>query len=89
MKTVEEEMRRRKAVLTRACQVAGDLDTFSKNGSSFEELIKIHKRVQNLDEELWEPKTNCKDAIIRGATFSIYNVKKGKTFTEILSESSH
>ena len=76
-------MLRRKTILTRACQVAGDLDAFSKNGTSYEKLIEVHRRVQNLKEKIWKPERKCKAAQIKGDPFAIYTVNKSKKGFEL------
>ena len=80
---VKEELEYRRQVLLRACSVIGDLDTMSKNGTSFEDLIQVHRRVHNLKEKLWKPTKQCFEPIQdTGERFVIYEVFNRKNLTE-------
>ena len=80
---VKEELEYRRKVLLRACRVVGDLDKMAKNGTSFEDLIEIHRRVQNLTEKLWKPEHQCfEHAQDAGERFIIYEIFNRKNITE-------
>ena len=80
---VKGELEYRRKVLLRACRVVGDLDKMSKNGTSFEDLIEIHRRVQNLTEKLWKPENQCFEATQdAGERFIIYEIFNRKNITE-------
>ena len=44
----ELEQEKRRKILKRGCRVAGDLDQLSKNGTAYETLIAVHRRIHNL-----------------------------------------
>ena len=80
---VKEELEYRRQVLLRACSVVGDLNQMAKNGTSFDDLIKIHRRVQNLTEKLWEPTNQCYEPIQEtGARFVIFEIFNRNNLTE-------
>ena len=80
---LEKDFKYRKGVLERACSVVGDLDRFSKNGTSFQELIRIHRQVQDLNQELWTPQNQCYEPVQdTGRRFVIYEIFNKKNVTE-------
>ena len=77
------ELDYRRQVLLRACRVVGDLNEMAKNGTSFDDLIKIHRRVHNLTEKLWEPTNQCYEPIqLTGARFVIFEIFNRNNLTE-------
>ena len=80
---VQDVLEYRRQVMLRACSVVGDLDEMTKNGTSFQELIEIHRRVQNLDEKLWEPSTQCFEPVQdTGRRYVIYEIFNRNNLTE-------
>ena len=80
---LEKEFEYRRTVLKRACSVVGDLDRMSKNGTSFEELIRIHRLVQDLNQKLWTPENQCYEPVQdTGRRFVIYEIFNRKNLTE-------
>ena len=80
---LEKEFEYRRTVLKRACSVVGDLDRMSKNGTSFEELIRIHRLVQDLNQKLWTPENQCYEPVQdTGRRFVIYEIFNKKNLTE-------
>ena len=80
---VQDALEYRRQVMLRACSVVGDLDEMTKNGTSFQELIEIHRRVQNLDEKLWEPSTQCFEPVQdTGRRYVIYEIFNRNNLTE-------
>ena len=80
---LENEFSYRRAVLKRACSVVGDLDQISKNGTSFQELIRIHRLVQDLNQELWIPQNQCYEPVQdTGRRFVIYEIFNRNNLTE-------
>jgi len=72
----ELEQEKRRKILKRGCQVAGDLDQLSKNGTTYETLIAVHRRIHNLSEPLWRPENSCYEASRPdGQMFDIYQFK--------------
>ena len=80
---VQDVLEYRRRVMLRACSVVGDLDEMTKNGTSFQELIETHRRVQNLDEKLWEPSNQCFEPVQdTGRRYVIYEIFNRNNLTE-------
>ena len=47
------EQFRLRTILQRGCQIATDLDKMANNGTSFEDLIALHRRVHDFNDSLW------------------------------------
>ena len=76
--SLSEVFERRRQILLRACAVVGDLNAFASNGTSFEDLIAIHRRVHNLNDPLWPVENICHPATQEeGRRFVIYELNKG------------
>ena len=83
-KRTDEILIERKEILKRACKVAGELDLFATNGSSYETLLRIHRRVHNLSEPLWSSEKACYAANSKTGLF--YFLKYLKLFIFITRE---
>ena len=68
-KRTGEVLIERKEILKRACKVAGELNQFATNGSSYETLLRIHRRVHNLSEPLWSSEKACYPANSKSGLF--------------------
>ena len=68
-KRTGEILTERKEILKRACEVAGELNQFAINGSSYETLLRIHRRVHNLSEPLWSSENECYPANSKSGLF--------------------
>ena len=80
---LEKEFEYRRIVLKRACSVVGDLDRMSKNGTSFEKLIQIHRLVQDPNQKLWTPQNQCYEPVQdTGRRFVIYEIFNRNNLTE-------
>ena len=75
-KRTDEILIERKEILKRACKVAGELDQFATNGSSYDTLLRIHRRVHNLGEPLWSSKKACYAANSKSGLFNFLKYLK-------------
>ena len=70
-------------VLLRGCSIVGDLDQMAKNGTSFEDLIAVHKRVHDLNAVLWESTNSCYEPVQNpGRRYVIYEIFNRENLTE-------
>jgi len=72
------EQERLRSILTRGCQVAYDLDQFSTNGTSFNDLIALHRRVHDFADPLWTSESECTGRIVYDSNM-VYNIEPIET----------
>ena len=49
---VNKELERRKKIMERACSVVGDLNQMASNGTSYQDLLEVHRRIHNFGKSI-------------------------------------